>query len=405
MQPQDLLIGSTLGKYQIVSRIGRGGMGAVYKGYDPLLDRYLAVKVLAPHLVWEEGFVERFLREARAAARLKHPHIVTIHDVGQVQNWYYFVMEYLEGFALNDIIQQCGALPICDVLKITKSLANALDYAHGQNLIHRDIKPANIMVDHNGHITLTDFGIARAAQERRMTSTGTVLGTPEYMSPEQARGEPVDTRSDLYSLAMITYQMLCGQVAFKADSTLALLFKVVHDPLPSICAIRSDLPQGVDQVLQKALAKQPEERYAKANLFYTELEQAFGSYSDEQASVFTPELFQSLSISVPPDATPLPEMPVPTNPGAFRQAATVVGSPTSSSTPTGATPPNSHQAPTVVGQSTSTSNADTVLEVGQSVTSPLSASPPVSQPSGRNSRRASFPVSYTHLTLPTKRIV
>ena len=182
------LTGTQIGKYELRAEIGRGGMGTVYKGYDQMLDRYVAVKILAPHLVWEKEFVERFLREARAAARLKHPHIVTIHDVGQEGGWYYFVMEYLEGETLTDLIRRRGPLPPDEVLSILRPLAEALDYAHHRGLVHRDVKPANIIVGSEGQVTLTDFGIARATQETRLTATGTVVGTPEYMSPEQIKG-------------------------------------------------------------------------------------------------------------------------------------------------------------------------------------------------------------------------
>ena len=182
------LTGARLGKYEIKTEVGRGGMGAVYKGYDPTLDRHVAVKVLAPHLVWEQEFVERFLREARAAARLKHTNIVTIHDVGQEAGWYYFVMEYLEGPTLTTIVQERRDLPPDEALSILRPLADALDYAHQRGLVHRDVKPGNIIVGPTGLVTLTDFGIARAAQETRLTSTGAIVGTPEYMSPEQAKG-------------------------------------------------------------------------------------------------------------------------------------------------------------------------------------------------------------------------
>jgi serine/threonine-protein kinase len=274
MQPPSL-VNHTLGKYRIQAELGRGGMAVVYRGYDPALDRLVAVKVLAPHLVWQEGFVERFLREARSAARLNHPNIVTIHDVGQEAGGYYFVMEHVEGVPLDHLIQEHGVFAAEDVLYITQALASALDYAHARALVHRDIKPGNVIVAVDHRVVLTDFGIAYAAQEQRMTSTGTILGTPEYMAPEQARGESADARSDLYSLAIITYQMLSGQVPFKADSTLALLYKVVNEPLPPIRQVRPELPEAVEQVLSKALAKAPAERFASAGDFYAALREIF----------------------------------------------------------------------------------------------------------------------------------
>ena len=190
-------VGSQLGKYQIQTEIGKGGMGQVFLGYDAMLERQVAIKVLAPHLVWETGFVERFLREARAAARLKHSSIVTIYDVGQEGNNYYIVMEYLEGPTLAQLIGQRGPQSSKIALPILGQLAGALDYAHSCGLVHRDVKPGNVIVSPSGHVTLTDFGVARAAQESRLTSTGSLVGTPQYMSPEHAQGEEVDYRSDI----------------------------------------------------------------------------------------------------------------------------------------------------------------------------------------------------------------
>ena len=267
-------VGTRLGKYEIRAEIGRGGMGAVYKGYDPTLDRYVAVKVLAPHLVWEKESVERFVREARSAAKLKHPGIVTIYDVGQEGGWYYFVMEYLEGEMLTAVIEQRGPLPSDEAVRVVRPLADALDYAHHRGLVHRDIKPSNVHIGLEGHVTLTDFGIARAAQESRLTATGTIVGTPEYMSPEQVRGLTADARSDQYSLAVVTYEMLSGRVPFEADSTLALLHMVAYEPPPPIHEARADLPVGVQTVLARALAKQPGDRYATARAFVEALERA-----------------------------------------------------------------------------------------------------------------------------------
>jgi hypothetical protein len=267
-------VGTRLGKYEIRTEIGRGGMGAVYKGYDPALDRYVAVKVLAPHLVWEKESVERFVREARSAAKLKHPSIVTIYDVGQEGGWYYFVMEYLEGEMLTAVIEQRGPLPPDEAVRILRPLADALDYAHHRGLVHRDIKPSNVHIGLEGHVTLTDFGIARAAQESRLTATGTIVGTPEYMSPEQVRGLTADARSDQYSLAVVAYEMLSGRVPFEADSTLALLHMVAYEPPPPIHEARADLPAGVQTVLARALAKQPGDRYTTAREFVDALERA-----------------------------------------------------------------------------------------------------------------------------------
>ncbi len=268
------LIGKQLGKYQIRAEIGRGGMGMVYLGYDPLLDRQVAIKVLAPHLMWEQESVERFLREARAAARLKHPNIVTIYDVGQEDNWYYFVMEYLPGEPLAARLHPQQAMPIDEALPILGSLAAGLDYAHQRGIIHRDVKPSNVVITTEGHIVLTDFGIARAAQEGRLTMTGTVVGTPEYMAPEQADGRGVDARSDQYSLAVIAYQMLTGQVPFQAESTLGLIYKLVSAPPPPLSQYRPDLPPAAGAVLARALAKDPNARYPTVLAFVEALGRA-----------------------------------------------------------------------------------------------------------------------------------
>jgi serine/threonine protein kinase len=249
-------------------------MGAVYKAYDPTLDRFVALKVLAPHLVWEEEFVERFLREARAAARLKHPNLVTIYDVGRVGGWYYFAMDYVEGQTLAELIQQRGVTSVEEALRIARPLADALDYAHGQGLIHRDVKPSNIIVDGEGNITLTDFGIARAARAAGLTRTGTVMGTPEYMSPEQAQGDEIDRRTDQYSLGIVAYEMLAGNAPFEDDSTPTLLYKIVHEAPPPLRVARPDLPEPTARVLARALAKQPQERYGSCGEFVDALEQA-----------------------------------------------------------------------------------------------------------------------------------
>lgn len=268
------LVGNRLGKYEIQAEIGKGGMGVVYRGYDPLLDRKVAVKVLAPHLVWEPGFIERFLREARAAARLKHAGIVTIYDVGQQGNSYYIVMEYLDGHTLAQVIQGRGALPGQQTVSILRRLAEALDYAHQCELVHRDVKPGNVVVNPSGHVTLTDFGVARAAQETRLTTTGAMIGTPKYMSPEQARGEAVDHRTDIYSLGVVAYEMLAGQAPFEATTPHAVLHQLIYEPPPPVRSRRPDLPEEVNASLARALAKTPTARYATAKDFVDALARA-----------------------------------------------------------------------------------------------------------------------------------
>jgi len=268
------LAGTRLGKYQVGSEIGQGGMGKVYKGYDPTLDRYVALKVMAPHLTWEEEFVERFLREARSAARLRHPNIVTIYDVGRDRGWYYFSMDYVEGKTVAQLIKERGRTSIQDALQILRPLASALDYAHEQGLVHRDIKPSNVVVGDDGHVTLMDFGIARASQTTRLTRSGAVMGTPEYMAPEQARGDDVDRRTDQYALGVIAYEMLVGKAPFQAESTPTLLYKIVHEGPPPLHDARPDLPRAATTALNQALAKEREHRYPTCTAFVDGLEQA-----------------------------------------------------------------------------------------------------------------------------------
>ena len=269
------LIGTRLGKYELRRELGRGGMGAVYEGHDPLLQRRVAVKVLAPHLVWEPEFVERFFREARAAARLDHASIVAIYDVGEQDGWYYIVMKYLEGRPLAALIaQRGGVFSLAETLAILRPLAEALDYAHRQGLVHRDVKPANVIVGTGGQVTLTDFGIARAEEATRLTRTGLVIGTPEYIAPEQALGQPVDARADQYALGVIAYQMLCGRVPFEAESMPVLLHKVVYEPPPAPRALCPALPEGAAQALERVLAKEPGQRFASCVQFVETLEAA-----------------------------------------------------------------------------------------------------------------------------------
>ncbi len=264
----------SLGKYQIIQEIGRGGMGAVYKAHDPFLNRTVAIKVLAPHLAWEQAFVDRFLREARAVAQLRHPNIIDVHDVGQDGNSYYFVMAYLPGMSLKDLLSQKGRLQPAQALPILHQLADALDYAHCKGLIHRDVKPANVMFDERGQAVLTDFGIVKAAEESRLTTTGVSIGTPHYMAPEQIQGKGIDARTDQYALGIIAFEMLAGCVPFDAATTTAVLYKQVNEPPPSVTAFCPDLPSAAEAALNRALSKSPAGRFTTCGEFVSALQQA-----------------------------------------------------------------------------------------------------------------------------------
>lgn len=267
------LLDRALGKYVILEEIGRGGMGAVYKARDIELDRIVAIKVLSPYLVREPHLVQRFMREARLAANLDHPNIVAIYNIGGEGGYYYFVMKYLEGRPLKEMIAQRGPLPLDEVVQLVRQLVSALDYAHQQNLVHRDVKPGNVIVGPDGHATLTDFGLAKVVESMKLTASGETIGTLEYMAPEQARGE-TSPASDIYSLGVMTYEMLTGRLPFQGTNQATLLYQHLHEPPPPPHRWNPTIPPEVEQVVLKAMAKEPAQRYATAGEMARELEQA-----------------------------------------------------------------------------------------------------------------------------------
>jgi tRNA A-37 threonylcarbamoyl transferase component Bud32 len=264
------LVGQTIGQYQIVQRLGRGGMADVYKAFHTGLAMYRALKVIRPEFVTEEGFKERFQREAQAVAALRHPNIVQMHDFGVQDNLYYMVMEFIEGQDLKSYLTQHGQIrPFSQIFTILEQVASALGYAHQRGVVHRDIKPANIMLTTEGQAILMDFGIAKMLTlAERMTQTGVGIGTPTYMSPEQARGEAtVGPAADIYSLGIVLYEMLTGRVPFSADTPLAVMLKAINDPLPPPRDFSPDIPDVLQGVVLKATAKDPAQRYQTAEAF------------------------------------------------------------------------------------------------------------------------------------------
>jgi serine/threonine protein kinase len=270
------LIGRILGKYRILEEIGRGGMGVVYKAHDTVLDRLVAIKVLAPHLTWDQEFVQRFLHEARTAARLKHPNIVTIHDVAQVKGYQFIAMEHLEGHSLAEIIRREEPLPMERAVRILDQIAQALDYAHAQALIHRDVKPGNVIVSPHDHATLTDFGIAKALAGTRLTRSGTMLGTPSYMAPEQVKQQSIGPATDVYALGVVAYEMLGGRLPFEGDTPHVLHAHVYEEP-PPLPQVNPQIASAVGGVIHKALAKEAGKRYGGAGAFVRALRKAVGS--------------------------------------------------------------------------------------------------------------------------------
>jgi formylglycine-generating enzyme required for sulfatase activity len=263
-----------VGKYEILEEIGRGGFAVVYRARDTTLDRVVALKVLHPQLTTDPKFVQRFHQEAQTAARLHHPHIVTIHEVGEEAGQHYLAMTFLPGRTLDKHLAE-GPLPMEQATSVVEQIADALGAVHERGLVHRDVKPANVMVDNKGQATLLDFGIVRAAEGTRLTTTMAILGTPEYMAPEQADptdAREIDWRADIYALGVVTYEMLVGQPPFTGKSPTKVLYQHVHEPPPEPCTINPNMPAGLQPVLLKALAKKREDRYQSAQAMARDLQ-------------------------------------------------------------------------------------------------------------------------------------
>ncbi|MFK8018188.1 MAG: serine/threonine protein kinase [Pseudomonadales bacterium] len=304
------LLGEEIGPYKITEKLGRGGMADVYKAYHIDLEISRAIKVIRPEFVSSDDFRARFLREAQAVAALKHPNIVQIHDFGSHENTFYMVMEYVEGEDLKKLIRANGAIrPISEVLGIICKIARALHYAHSKDLLHRDIKPDNIMLDHDGSPILMDFGIAKLlTADTKLTQTGVGIGTPSYMSPEQAQAnETLGAASDIYSLSIVLYEMLTGKVPFHADTPIAVILKVISDPIPLPSLIRSDISEPLQQVILKGTAKKSSSRYQTAEQFAdvlqnlidevdvdTDLANASKGNADQETLVTPPPVFKEI---------------------------------------------------------------------------------------------------------------
>jgi serine/threonine-protein kinase len=262
-----------LGRYETICEIGQGAMGLVYKAMDPLIDRVVAIKTINLKLALEEKeeYEGRFYQEAKAAGRLAHPNIVTIFDVGKSGDVAYIAMEFLQGRELRDILNDGKLLPVNQVLDIVAQVAQGLSYAHEHQIVHRDIKPANIMIVRDGLVKITDFGIARMPFSSIQTQIGMVLGSPKYMSPEQVRGLTVDSRSDIFSLGVMLYEMLTGKCPFDGDDVNAIMYQTLKaTPVPP-CTVNPALPEVINFIVAKALAKNLEDRYQNARDFALDL--------------------------------------------------------------------------------------------------------------------------------------
>ncbi|MFL5798161.1 MAG: Stk1 family PASTA domain-containing Ser/Thr kinase [Actinomycetota bacterium] len=260
------------GRYRPKAVVGRGGMAQVYQGTDTVLNRTVAIKVLGPQYASDDGFVQRFRREAQAAARLNHPNVVSVYDTGSDGPVHYIVMEYVPGRTLAEVLKAEGHLLPERAAEVTAQVASALSFAHAAGIVHRDVKPANIMITPQGEVKVMDFGIARAVSTETLTQTATVLGTASYLSPEQAQGEPVDARSDIYSLGVVAYEMLTGSPPFQADSPVAVAYKHVREAPTRPTEVVPGIPADLEAIVLKAMAKNPANRYASAQEMREDLE-------------------------------------------------------------------------------------------------------------------------------------
>jgi eukaryotic-like serine/threonine-protein kinase len=263
-----------LGRYKVLKELGHGAMGFVYLGKDPTIQRFVAIKTMRLDQISHDEKLQdvkaRFFREAESTGRLSHPNIVTIYDAGEQDDLGYIAMELLEGTPLNQRARKPNLLPLNDILLTVATVADALDYAHQQGIVHRDIKPANIMLTKDRIVKVMDFGIAKMASSSK-TQTNIVMGTPTYMSPEQIAGKKVDGRSDIFSLGIVLFELLTGQLPFTADNLSAVLFSIAHHPHPAIQTVRPDLPLIVQEIVDRALQKELPHRYRRAEEFASEL--------------------------------------------------------------------------------------------------------------------------------------
>jgi serine/threonine protein kinase len=273
-----------IGPYEIICELGQGGMGVVYRALQPSLNRVIALKVLPVQLESDPTSVARFRQEAETAARLRHPNIVTVHEAAVDSPPYYIAMEFLEGSTLADIITSRGRLELSEAIDLFKQICSALDHAHNKGIVHRDIKPSNIIVSDQSRAVLTDFGIARASDRTRLTTKGASFGTTDYMSPEQAKGTEVDHRSDLYSAAVVLYEMLAGRTPFFNDTPWVTIRQIIDEPPPPIRTFNPSVPREIETIVQRGMAKQPEKRHQSGALFSHTLSNAYKSIEAHSAA-------------------------------------------------------------------------------------------------------------------------
>ncbi len=292
------MIGTRLGAYELIEEVGKGGMATVFRAYQPNVGRYVAVKVIHRSIAADQQGLERFQREARLVARLEHPHLLPIYDYDGAHDPPYIVMRYLESGTLKDVLER-GKLPSDEVAYMVRQIAAALDYAHRQNVVHRDIKPSNIMIDADGNVFLTDFGIARMTEGGQgLTQTGYTVGTPGYMSPEQGIGGDVDGRADIYSLGVMVFEMITGRLPYSADTPMAVILKHLNEPIPTASEVDPTVSSEVDAVLAKSLAKSPTDRYQSAAAFASALATALNADVNTTPTMLRQAAQQTINVLV-----------------------------------------------------------------------------------------------------------
>jgi eukaryotic-like serine/threonine-protein kinase len=258
-------------RYEIIKTIGEGGMANVYLAYDTILDRNVAVKILRGDLASDDKFVRRFQREAISASSLSHPNIVEMYDVGEDDGKYYIVMEYVNGKTLKNLIKKRGKLVLPEIIDIMLQLTSGIAHAHDSYIIHRDIKPQNIMILDDGMVKITDFGIAMAVNANEITQTNSVMGSVHYLPPEQANGSGSTIKSDIYSLGILMFELLTGKIPFKGDNAVEIAIKQMKEQIPSVCKINEEIPQSIENIILKACAKNPKNRYESAREMYEDI--------------------------------------------------------------------------------------------------------------------------------------
>ena len=319
-----------IGRYKVLEGIGFGAMGAVYKAFDPLIKRTLAIKTIRLDIPRQSpqyrSFIERFYHEARISGTLSHPNIVTLFDIGEESGIPYLAMEFVDGQTVAALIEKGHRFVPEKVISLASQIAAAIDYAHGKGVIHRDIKPSNLILYEEDRVKVTDFGIAKLA-DSEMTQSGTLLGTPSYMSPEQAMGDKLDGRSDIFSLGVCCFEMLSGEQPFPGTNVTSILYKLVHvDPVePANLEMHGLVPQKWHEVFGKVLAKKPDDRYQTATAFVQDLEFCLGSWFGSLAADDSGTIAQTVTMQTPADDSATVVLTAPAAPVVAEEApATVV---------------------------------------------------------------------------------